>query len=110
MISFWYRVIALVHRDISAWPTVWTPKSGEIPGSVAEVCEDGVCNYLESRSISKANRACTNEPFDMLMWFWIVAEAERRVMRMYQAGLVLEGGGMKGVYTAGVLDFLRKGN
>lgn len=29
---------------------------------------------------------------------------------MYQAGLVLEGGGMKGVYTAGVLDFLRKGN
>ena len=41
----------------------------------------------------------------MLMWFWIVAEAERRVMRMYQAGLVLEGGGMKGVYTAGVLDF-----
>lgn len=26
-------------------------------------------------------------------------------MIMYQAGLVLEGGGMKGVYTAGVLDF-----
>ena len=25
---------------------------------------------------------------------------------MYQAGLVLEGGGMRGVYTAGVLDFL----
>lgn len=25
---------------------------------------------------------------------------------MYQAGLVLEGGGMKGIYTAGVLDFL----
>ena len=25
---------------------------------------------------------------------------------MYQAGLVLEGGAMKGVYTAGVLDFL----
>ena len=24
---------------------------------------------------------------------------------MYQAGLVLEGGGMKGVYTCGVLDF-----
>ena len=24
---------------------------------------------------------------------------------MYQAGLVLEGGGMKGVYTSGVLDF-----
>ena len=24
---------------------------------------------------------------------------------MYQAGLVLEGGAMKGVYTAGVLDF-----
>ena len=24
---------------------------------------------------------------------------------MYQAGLVLEGGGMKGMYTAGVLDF-----
>ena len=24
---------------------------------------------------------------------------------MYQAGLVLEGGGMKGIYTAGVLDF-----
>lgn len=26
-------------------------------------------------------------------------------IKMYQAGLVLEGGGMKGVYTAGVLDF-----
>ncbi|MGN1147304.1 MAG: patatin family protein [Lachnospiraceae bacterium] len=26
-------------------------------------------------------------------------------MNMYQAGLVLEGGGMKGMYTAGVLDF-----
>lgn len=26
-------------------------------------------------------------------------------MSMYQAGLVLEGGGMKGAYTAGVLDF-----
>lgn len=26
-------------------------------------------------------------------------------MTMYQAGLILEGGGMKGVYTAGVLDF-----
>ncbi len=26
-------------------------------------------------------------------------------VKMYQAGLVLEGGGMKGVYTAGVLDF-----
>lgn len=25
---------------------------------------------------------------------------------MYQAGLILEGGGMKGVYTSGVLDFL----
>ena len=24
---------------------------------------------------------------------------------LYQAGLVLEGGGMKGVYTSGVLDF-----
>ena len=24
---------------------------------------------------------------------------------MFQAGLVLEGGGMKGIYTAGVLDF-----
>ena len=24
---------------------------------------------------------------------------------LYQAGLVLEGGGMKGAYTAGVLDF-----
>ena len=24
---------------------------------------------------------------------------------MYEAGLVLEGGGMKGVYTCGVLDF-----
>ena len=24
---------------------------------------------------------------------------------MYQAGLVLEGGGMKGVYSSGVLDF-----
>jgi len=31
--------------------------------------------------------------------------AERGGMDMYQAGLVLEGGGMKGVYTAGVLDF-----
>lgn len=31
-------------------------------------------------------------------------------MPMYQAGLVLEGGGMKGIYTAGVLDFfLEKG-
>jgi predicted patatin/cPLA2 family phospholipase len=30
--------------------------------------------------------------------------------KMYQAGLILEGGGMKGVYTAGVLDFfLEKG-
>lgn len=29
---------------------------------------------------------------------------------MYQAGLVLEGGGMKGIYTAGILDaFLEKG-
>lgn len=29
---------------------------------------------------------------------------------MYQAGLVLEGGGMKGIYTAGVLEFfLEKG-
>ena len=27
------------------------------------------------------------------------------VKGMYQAGLVLEGGGMKGVYTSGVLDF-----
>lgn len=26
-------------------------------------------------------------------------------LAMYQAGLVLEGGGMKGIYTAGVLDF-----
>ena len=24
---------------------------------------------------------------------------------MYQAGLILEGGGMRGVFTAGVLDF-----
>lgn len=24
---------------------------------------------------------------------------------MYQAGLILEGGGMKGIYTGGVLDF-----
>ena len=24
---------------------------------------------------------------------------------MYEAGLVLEGGGMRGLYTAGVLDF-----
>lgn len=24
---------------------------------------------------------------------------------MYQAGLVLEGGGFKGIYTSGVLDF-----
>ena len=24
---------------------------------------------------------------------------------MYQAGLILEGGGMKGLYTAGVIDF-----
>ena len=29
--------------------------------------------------------------------------AERK--GMYKAGLVLEGGGMKGIYTAGVLDF-----
>ena len=29
---------------------------------------------------------------------------------MYQAGLVLEGGGMKGVYTAGVLDFFLEQN
>lgn len=30
---------------------------------------------------------------------------------MYQAGLVLEGGGMKGIYTAGVLEFFfGKGN
>ena len=30
---------------------------------------------------------------------------------MYQAGLVLEGGGMKGMYTCGVLEFfLEKGN
>ena len=29
---------------------------------------------------------------------------------MYQAGLVLEGGGMKGMYTCGVLEFfLEKG-
>ena len=26
-------------------------------------------------------------------------------MYMYQAGLVLEGGAMKGIYTTGVLDF-----
>ena len=25
---------------------------------------------------------------------------------MYEAGLVLEGGGMKGIYTAGVLEYL----
>lgn len=31
--------------------------------------------------------------------------ATEGVDSMYQAGLVLEGGGMKGVYTAGVLDF-----
>ena len=32
------------------------------------------------------------------------------MVKMYQAGLVLEGGGMKGLYTAGVLDcFLDKG-
>lgn len=29
---------------------------------------------------------------------------------MYQAGLVLEGGGMKGIYTAGVLDFFMDQN
>lgn len=29
---------------------------------------------------------------------------------MYQAGLVLEGGGMKGVYTSGVLDFFLEKN
>lgn len=33
----------------------------------------------------------------------------KEVMNMFQAGLVLEGGGLKGVYTAGVLDFLDKG-
>ena len=27
---------------------------------------------------------------------------------MIQAGLVLEGGGMKGIYTAGVLEFFLK--
>ena len=27
---------------------------------------------------------------------------------MYNAGLILEGGGMRGVYTAGVLDACRK--
>lgn len=27
------------------------------------------------------------------------------MLMMYQAGLILEGGGMKGIYTAGVLDF-----
>ena len=32
-------------------------------------------------------------------------EAEKGVNLMYQAGLVLEGGGMKGVYSSGVLDF-----
>ncbi len=26
-------------------------------------------------------------------------------MSMYKAGLILEGGGMKGIYTAGVLEF-----
>ena len=29
---------------------------------------------------------------------------------MYQAGLVLEGGGMKGVYTSGVLDYFMEQN
>ena len=29
---------------------------------------------------------------------------------MYQAGLILEGGGMKGIYTAGVLDFFLEKN
>ncbi len=29
---------------------------------------------------------------------------------MYQAGLVLEGGGMKGMYTCGVLDFFMEKN
>lgn len=29
----------------------------------------------------------------------------KEVMNMYQAGLVLEGGGFKGIYTSGVLDF-----
>ncbi len=29
---------------------------------------------------------------------------------MYQAGLVLEGGGMKGIYTAGIIDFFIKKN
>ena len=39
----------------------------------------------------------------------VVLSLEGRVF-MYQAGLVLEGGGMKGIYTAGVLDFfLEKG-
>ena len=34
-----------------------------------------------------------------------VDERQAEVDSMYQAGLVLEGGGMKGVYTSGVLDF-----
>lgn len=39
-----------------------------------------------------------------------IKEAERgrkkgSLIMMYQAGLVLEGGGMKGIYTAGVLEF-----
>lgn len=29
---------------------------------------------------------------------------------MYQAGLILEGGGMKGLYTAGVIDFSGQGD
>ena len=29
---------------------------------------------------------------------------------MYKAGLVLEGGGMKGIFTAGVLDLLMDKN
>lgn len=38
------------------------------------------------------------------------AKCLRNGEHMYQAGLVLEGGGMKGVYTSGVLDFfLEKG-
>lgn len=32
-------------------------------------------------------------------------ESKGGIFMLYQAGLVLEGGGMKGVYTAGVLDY-----
>ena len=45
----------------------------------------------------------------MLTWDFaeqnLEGEEESLEEVMYQAGLILEGGGMKGIYTAGVLEF-----